>query len=158
MLYYCVCLEASSLVISGQPICLFFPSIPHHCTSALYCLPLSVQSCSTVAGFLNIGFFFYYPQKRPQYIIFLTVTLSPCVTLEVFCYIKSLRTELQAQSRCLPAWPVPLLHIYSAYSEALSVHRVHLNSAKECSVIPLRLHTRVCAVHSYLMCVFLTEL
>lgn len=154
MLYYCVCFEASSLVISGQPICLFLPSIPHHCTSALYCLPLSVQSCSTAGGFLNIGFFLLPSKKTTIYLFFfLTVTLAPCVTLEVFCYITSLRTELQAQSRCLPACLASAITIYSAYSEALSVRRVHRNSAKECSVSPLRLHTHVCAVHCYLMCV-----
>lgn len=40
MLYYCVCFEASSLVISGQPFCLFLflSTIPHHCTSVLYYL------------------------------------------------------------------------------------------------------------------------
>lgn len=155
MLYYCVCFEASSLVISGQPICLFLPSIPHHCTSALYCLPLSVQSCSTAGGFLNIGFFFLLPSKKTTIYNFFFLnghTVPLCNFRSLLLYHKPAH-RTPSSVWCLPACLASAITIYSAYSEALSVRRVHRNSAKECSVSPLRLHTHVCAVHCYLMCV-----
>lgn len=132
MLYYCVCFEASSLVISGQPCFCFFSFFP------LWYIPapqlctvyhLSVQFCSPERWVLFLGllFLFFHTQilswkTRAHTTVVPSLTTvsvifnrSHChlMYIIIFCYTESLCTYLWTQSRCLPAclpaWPVPLL-------------------------------------------------
>lgn len=118
MLYYCVCFEASSLVISGQPFCLFFPSIIHPCNSFLYCLPFECAVLLSCAMDFNyrIAFFppsnFFHEKEEhtlnvyhlwPQYLLFLTChTVTSCTSYFSAELRACVRNSDLSLGACLP--------------------------------------------------------
>lgn len=94
MLYYCVCFEASSLVISGQPFCLFLSTIPHHCTSILYCLLFKCTALFSCKMDFKYRMTFICTLKNSHEkdhnirYFYQQITLSP--PCNFLCYIKSL--------------------------------------------------------------------
>ncbi len=178
MLYYCVCFEASSLVISGQPFCLFFFPPLHHIPAPQFCTVylLSVQFCSPARWIFIIGLLLFFStlktshekQERslrvcrlwPQHLFLTGHTVTSCTSYFSAILRACVRNSELSLGACLPAclpvWPVPLLStmlILKRAGECESLCRVCLNSAKEHIVRPVCLHACVCAVqvHEYQM-------
>lgn len=125
-----------------------------------------MRFCSPARWILILGFFFiffltHHPQKmimnhksaHYRCVIFSTTisvvfNRSHCHLMYIifFCYTEK---PANSVSRCLPAWPVPLLSrklILKRVGERESLCHVCLNSAKEHIVRPICLHVCVCAV------------
>lgn len=109
MLYYCVCFEASSLVISGQPFCLFLSTIPHHCTSTLYCLPFKCAALFSYKMDFQYGMTFISTLKNSHekdhniWYFCQQITLSPRVTFSFSAISKAcVRNPELSLGACLP--------------------------------------------------------
>lgn len=82
MLYYRVCFEASSLVISGQPFCLFLPlcKTSLHLSSVLFTFECVVLFSCTVHFNYRLAFILFFTIKNSHekgLFCFEQLTLSP---------------------------------------------------------------------------------